>query len=152
MEQSDQLRLILEDSTGAFANLTETDWNAKPDARKWSKKEILGHLVDSALTNLRRFIMTQYQPGEKIVYHQDEWVALQGYQQADLKELITLWVGLNRQIARVIERIPEDKLQLNCDTGKAGIEPHSLEYLIEDYLVHLKHHLEQINGVPRKGA
>jgi hypothetical protein len=144
MKQADQLLQIIEDSTSTFANIPEAGWNAKPDSLKWSKKEILGHLVDSALTNLRRFIMTQYQPGEKIVYHQDEWVELQGYQQAELKELITLWIGLNRQIGHVIQRIPAEKLQLIRDTGKSGIEPHTLEYLIDDYLVHLQHHLAQI--------
>lgn len=149
MKQADQLLQILEDSTSNFTQIPEAEWSSRPDARKWSKKEILGHLVDSALTNLRRFIMTQYQPGEKIVYHQDEWVALQGYQQAELKELITLWELLNRQIARVIHRIPEDKLQLVCDTGKAGMNQHSLEFLIDDYLVHLQHHLAQITGSRR---
>jgi hypothetical protein len=148
MKQADQLLQILRESKSSFSTISEADWSAKPNARKWSKKEILGHLVDSALTNLRRFIMTQYQPGEKIVYHQDEWVALQGYQQVELNELTTLWVALNQQIARVIQRIPEDKLQFTCDTGKLGIELHSLEFLIDDYLVHLQHHLAQIKGPP----
>ena len=149
MKQADQLLQILQESQSAFTGISEVDWSAKPNPRKWSKKEILGHLVDSALTNLRRFIMTQYQPVEKIVYHQDEWVVLQGYQQAELTELMTLWVSLNRQIARVIRRVPEDKLEFTCDTGKTGIEPHSLGFLIDDYLVHLQHHLAQIKAISK---
>jgi hypothetical protein len=146
MKPASELLQILEESQAAFQRIPQEEWRAKPHAHKWSKKEVLGHLVDSALTNLRRFIMTQYQPGEKIVYHQDEWVALQHYQEADLDDLIQLWAGLNRQIARVVERIPPERMHLSCDTGKAGQELHTLDYLIEDYLAHLKHHLAQIGG------
>ena len=144
MTAATTLRDILDQSTRAFGAIPEEEWNRKPAPHKWSKKEILGHLVDSALTNLRRFIVTQYQPGEKIVYHQDEWVALQHYAEADREALATLWVALNRQIARVIERIPAEKLLLTCDTGKEAPELHSLQFLVDDYLVHLQHHLAQI--------
>ena len=151
MKEASELLQIIEESTRAFANIPEAQWAAKPDARKWSKKEILGHLVDSAMTNLRRFVMTQYQPGEKIIYHQDEWVALQRYQEADLTELITLWTGLNRQIARVIRSIPPERLANICDTGKTEPELHSLEYLVGDYVAHLQHHLAQITGTRQAG-
>ena len=146
MKPADELLQTLRESEAAFRSIPEAAWNAKQDPRKWSKKEVLGHLVDSALTNLRRFIVTQYRTGEKIVYHQDEWVALQQYADADLAELIVLWTALNRQIARVMRLVPPERLQQTCDTAKEGVELHTLEYLMEDYVVHLRHHLAQIRG------
>lgn len=144
MEQARQLIRIVNEYESVFKNLTEAEWSAKPDSRKWSKKEILGHLIDSALNNLRRFIVTQYRPNDNIVYEQDEWVKLQNYQQADVNELIQLWKGLNNQIARVIRLIPQEKLENTCDTGKDQAELHTLAFLIEDYITHLRHHLSQI--------
>jgi hypothetical protein len=152
MTQTTTLLDLLEQSATTFRAIPDDKWNHKPNPLKWSKKEVLGHLVDSALTNLRRFIVTQYRPGEKIVYHQDEWVALQHYADADPEALIMLWVALNRQIVRVIERVPPEKLLLTCDTGKETPELHSLQFLIDDYLVHLQHHLSQIVEGPSPSA
>ncbi|HVE61740.1 MAG TPA: DinB family protein, partial [Chitinophagaceae bacterium] len=111
---------------------------------KWSKKEILGHLIDSALTNQRRFIVSQYEQGTKIIYFQDEWVELQFYQTADVNDLIELWRLLNLQIARTVENIPTNKLKNLCDTGRTGYEPHDIDFLITDYITHLRHHLQHI--------
>ncbi|NNF21764.1 MAG: DinB family protein [Saprospiraceae bacterium] len=141
-----ELLEIINSSTTEFSSVPREAWIHKSHPSKWSKKEILGHLIDSALTNLRRFVMTQYQQNLNIVYHQDEWVELQNYQEADIAELVDLWRLLNLQIVRVVDRIPADKLQNVCDTGKKESKYDSLEFLIEDYLVHLKHHLDQILG------
>lgn len=107
-------------------------------------KELLGHLIDSASNNLRRFIIAQYVQKTKVVYDQDEWVRLQGYQHMDLDALIMLWKLLNQQLVRVLELMPQHKLDNTCDTGKEKVEVHSLVYFIEDYIVHLGYHLKQI--------
>jgi DinB superfamily len=146
MKNEEQLLEIVNESDSTFNNLTEAEWSAKPNESKWSKKEILGHLIDSASNNLRRFIVTQYRQNDKIVYFQDDWVKLQNYQESDINELILIWKALNRQIARVISIIPEEKLKNTCDTGKNSTELHNLEFLIHDYLVHLRHHIEQIEN------
>jgi hypothetical protein len=65
---------------------------------KWSKKEIIGHLCDSAFTNIRRFVVTQYKENENIVYDQNAWVKAQNYQNVPTSELINLWKALNYQI------------------------------------------------------
>ncbi|WP_431293036.1 DinB family protein [Pedobacter sp. P26] len=129
-----------------FENITEKAWNDKPQPSKWSKKELLGHLIDNASNNIRRLIIGQYEQCVKIVYHQDEWVLYQNYQGTDISEVKTLWKLLNYQICRVIENIPEEKLQNNCDTGKGKTELHTLSYFIEDYVLHLKYHLKQITA------
>ncbi|QNR84612.1 DinB family protein [Pedobacter riviphilus] len=127
-----------------FENISDEAWNDKPQPLKWSKKELLGHLVDSAVNNIRRLVVGQYEQGVKIIYHQDEWVNYQNYQETAIAEVIMLWKLLNYQISRVIENIPEEKLQNTCDTGKGKIEMHTLSFFIDDYLVHLKYHLNQI--------
>ena len=142
----EEILLVVNQAMIDFENITEAAWNDKPQPHKWSKKELLGHLIDSASNNIRRLIVGQYEQGVKIIYHQDEWVAYQNYQAVDLAEVKVLWKLLNDQISRVIESIPEEKLQNTCDTGKGKTELHTLSYFIEDYLVHLKYHLNQITA------
>ncbi|CAD5283634.1 MULTISPECIES: DinB family protein [unclassified Imperialibacter] len=130
----------------SFASISDNEWNQKPTAKKWSKKEILGHLIDSAQNNLRRFIVSQHEPDNKIIYHQDEWVLHQNYQSADINELQQLWLLINKQLVRTVRNIPASALKNTCNTGKEAVELHSLEFLIEDYHAHMLHHLKQITA------
>ncbi|MCJ8014549.1 DinB family protein [Paenibacillus sp. KQZ6P-2] len=129
-----------------FSVLSETEVSLRPQPHKWSKKEILGHLCDSALNNLQRFIRAQYeeQPQTVIKYAQDEWVRLMGYQELPLEHVLSLWVSLNTQVAAIIKNIPEEKLQSTYpfSDGKHV----TLEWMIRDYVDHLEHHLRQIFG------
>ena len=135
-----ELSQLIADGTQHFIQMPESEWAAKPDPAKWSKKEVLGHLIDSALNNHRRFVVGQYAQGQNIVYAQDQWVASQNYQQAHTPELIALWQLLNLQIVRILENMPADAYQHVCDTGKNGPELHTLEWLAEDYVAHMRHH------------
>lgn len=144
VEAKDEILALVDEALLNFKNLTDEDWNAKTNPAKWSKKELLGHLIDSASNNLRRLIVGQYEQGTKIVYDQDKWVAYQKYQQLDVEYLQALWKLMNHQVANVIENIPQSKLDHTCDTGIGKAEVHSLVYFIEDYIVHLKYHLNQI--------
>lgn len=144
-EAKNEVLLLVGQALLDFSRISDESWNEKPNPVKWSRKELLGHLIDSASNNLRRLIVGQYEQGTKIVYHQDEWVAYQGYQEMDVEDVKTLWKLMNEQIARVIGRIPQSKLDNTCDTGKGKVEVHTLVYFIEDYIVHLKYHLKQIN-------
>lgn len=144
VEAKDEILALVDEALLNFKNLTDEDWNAKTNPAKWSKKELLGHLIDSASNNLRRLIVGQYEQGTKIVYDQDKWVAYQNYQQMDFEYLQALWKLMSHQVANVIENIPQSKLDHTCDTGIGKAEVHSLVYFIEDYIVHLKYHLNQI--------
>ena len=146
MQHAAALRNLITSHLELFQAFSETDWSAKPSLEKWSKKEILGHLIDSALTNLRRFVVTQYAENQHIVYDQDQWVGLQAYHSAATADLLDLWRLLNFQIARVIEAMPAGRLAFCCDTGKNGPELHTMAWLIEDYVSHARHHLQQITG------
>jgi len=118
----------------------------KPAPDKWSPQEILGHLIDSAINNLKRFTETQFlpQPSTVIPYQQDDLVLVNKYQQLRVEDLLLLWQGLNRQIVNVIKFMPAEKLDYTVITPSG--EAKTLHWLIVDYTDHMEHHLRQIFG------
>jgi hypothetical protein len=140
-----ELKKITNDYSLKIRDISEQEFSAKPLPNKWSRKEVLGHLIDSAHNNLRRFVCGQYEAAPpKIIYDQDYWVKANHYQQAESKEVIALWKLINSRIATVLETMPINSYPKECDTGKNTVSLHSLEWLAEDYVKHLKHHLNQI--------
>jgi hypothetical protein len=121
-------------------DIPESDFSFKP-TNKWSKKEILGHLCDSAANNHQRFIRTQYEEKPSVKYNQDKWVELNDWQSWPTNMIIDFWNLYNRRIVEVIKKIPKEKLSAECAVGDKSF---TLEFLIEDYVAHLKHHLDQI--------
>ena len=109
----------------------------------WSRRQILGHLVDSAVNNLHRFVRAQ-QVDELVFpgYEQNAWVELGGYQARPWLTTLNLWAELNAQIAHVVARIPDSRLATPCRIGDGP--PVSLEFVARDYVRHLRHHLQQI--------
>jgi len=138
------LKDIVDAELQRFETISEEDWNYKISLEKWSKKEILGHLCDSALTNIRRFVVTQYRENDNIVYDQDFWVKAQNYQNIPVSEIISLWKSLNFQIVYTVENIPDEALKRTCDTTKTVPQAFTLEYIIQDYIDHLHYHLKAI--------
>src|ERR1700744_1106639 len=120
------------------------DWAYKPASGKWSAKEIIGHLTDSAQINLQRFVRCTYEERFKLIYFQEEWVAAQRYQDADLDELLDLWRLLNKQIVRVLNNYPADRWQVTCDSNRGEPVYYTVEFLANDYIRHMQHHLNQI--------
>jgi hypothetical protein len=118
--------------------------SAEPRAPgKWSPREILGHLIDSAANNHHRFVRAQQTDRfEFPPYAQDDWVALQAYNARPWAELVALWAGYNRHLAHVMARCKPDALDTPCIIEYD--EPVTLEWLMNDYLDHLHHHLHQI--------
>jgi hypothetical protein len=140
-----QLQKIVTEYETRLSNLDVTDFASKPNPEKWSKKEVLGHLIDSAHNNLRRFICAQYDdPGLRITYDQNFWVKANRYQEMPEKDLIQLWVLMNERICRVLEIIPVEKYDLLCNTGFDEPNLNTIEWLAKDYVKHLKHHMNQI--------
>jgi len=141
-ETASQLRNIVIEYTSLLQQADEKSYLFKVSANKWSKKEILGHLVDSAQNNISRFIVAQYEDVPKIVYKQDSWVAISDYQNYPIGDLITLWRLLNNHAAIILSNTNLEISQRKCDTN--GAEMHSIEWLANDYIKHLLHHLHQI--------
>ena len=108
----------------------------------WSRKEELGHLIDSAANNHIRFVLatidTEFRgPG----YAQDKWVDAHGYRELPWSMLVEFWYRYNVLLAHVVERIPEEHLNNRCVIGWGVV---SLRFVIEDYVLHMQHHLDHI--------
>ena len=140
------LRVLVAEESLRIQSIPESQLCAKPNPEKWSQKEILGHLIDSAHTNLRRFMEIPQHPGVRLRYDQDHWVAASGYQQWPTADVITLWRLMNLQIASVAERLSPEDLNQEGDSGKDAPSLETVAWLLEDYLRHMKHHLAQLGG------
>lgn len=138
------LRHRLSQVTTYWYTCSEETLKQRPAPGKWSKKEILGHLIDSAQNNIRRLVVGQYEPGAHIVYNQDVWVQAADYQDYKSGDLIQLWVLLNQHFIRVMENLPESAYPVLTNWGKDEPEYVTLQYVAEDYLRHLDHHLAQL--------
>jgi hypothetical protein len=140
-----ELEGILKQVTPKLNIISDSESSVRPSTGKWSRKEILGHLIDSASNNHQRFVRGQLSSEIKLGgYEQERWVNSQAYQNEAWTNLVSLWNSYNRHLSHVLSVIPEEKLENNCFIGEN--EPVTLEFLIKDYLRHLKHHLDQIMG------
>lgn len=140
---AEELSAVVSQSLAKLQALSEAEVMRSRGAGKWVKKEILGHLIDSAVNNHQRFVRAQ--TTERLIwpgYEQDRWVALQKYRERPWAEVVGVWEGLNRHIAHVMAHVPPERLGTTCVIGDN--EPVTLEWLMGDYVRHLRHHLEQI--------
>jgi hypothetical protein len=109
----------------------------------WSCKEVLGHLIDSALNNHQRFVRASLEGSyDGPSYQQEGWVAMHGYESMPWKILLEHWRAQNELLCEVVDRIPEKHWEAPCRVGNAAAV--TLRFLVEDYLVHLHHHVDQI--------
>ena len=110
---------------------------------KWVRKEVLGHLIDSAVNNQQRFVRARVSdpfvwPG----YDQNAWVAAHGYRERGWTDLVDLWAASNTQVAAAMRSVPSDRLATSCAIGNDPAV--TLDWLMHDYVRHVRHHLTQI--------
>jgi DinB superfamily len=140
----------------ALLALDDEATQRRPAPGKWSPREIIGHLVDSASNNHQRFVRTRERDDLVVEgYEQDGWVAAQRYQDAPWTELVMLWLTYNRHLARVMAATPtadreRTRTQHNLDQrayrSVARDHATTLDYFMNDYVDHLEHHLAQVLG------
>jgi hypothetical protein len=149
-----ELRNAIEKGTALLERIGDEESRRPLKPGKWSAREVIGHLVDSASNNHQRFVRALFQddlvfPG----YDQDAWVAAQSYRDAPWRDLIALWRAFNLHIARLMETLPADertRLRARHNLDELAWKPvprdtpATLDYFMEDYVGHLKHHLNQI--------
>ncbi|WP_421794327.1 DinB family protein [Haliscomenobacter sp.] len=142
-EVSDHLLSVLSAAEPLLRQLSPALAQQKPRPDKWSPKEIIGHLIDSACNNQQKFVRTMATPKlEFPAYAQDLWVNVQHYQEANWSTLIDLWLAYNRHLAHVIRHV--DPATLQHAILIQGAVPFTLGFIMADYVEHLKHHLLQI--------
>ena len=133
----------VKDSYDRLLRLTEAESATTPVPGKWSKKELLGHLIDSAANNHHRFVRAQFTDQLLISrYDQEAWVKHQDYSGESWTQLLALWQSYNLHLLHIASRIREERLEHRCQLEDG--ESVSLRFLVEDYIAHLKHHLRQI--------
>lgn len=150
-----ELLASVDGAVDRLSALSDEDSARKPGPDRWSPREILGHLIDSASNNHQRFVRAQFT--DDLVfdgYAQDDWVAAQRYQEAPWPALLALWAGFNRHLARVMAATPEEarraprarhSLDRLAFEPVPASRPATLDYLMQDYVRHLQHHLRQIS-------
>jgi hypothetical protein len=148
------LRQTVEQAAEVLYQMSPKASAQRPRPGKWSPREIIGHLIDSASNNHQRFVRAQFKddlifPG----YNQDDWVRVQHYQTTDWPTLVQLWRTFNLHLTHVMATIPESIRTRPCHKHNLDVrafrpipasEPATLNYFMEDYVHHLEHHLQQI--------
>ena len=143
MQELEQLRRLVDEVPGRLRNVSTPVVEFKSGPLKWSPKEELGHLLDSAANNHQRIVRAQLEDQPRMPgYEQERWVRLHAYQQRDWSELINLWRALNLQLLAAAEAVPSDAWSRTCTV--ADSQPLTLRFIFEDYLNHMLHHLERI--------
>ena len=138
-----QLGSVVDAAETHLRKVTDEDSRRPFLAGGWSRKQLLGHLIDSASNNHQRFVRAALQDSlEWPGYDQDEWQRIQPTQDVPWAILVSLWANYNRYLAHVIAHLPAAKLDVPCRIG--ANQPVTLRFLAGDYVHHLSYHLEEI--------
>jgi len=142
-----ELRRIVDAAEGQLHQVSEDESLLPVLNGGWSRKQVVGHLIDSASNNHQRFVRAALQDSLELPgYDQDGCVRITAVQEITWPALLALWTSYNRYLAHVIAHLPPNKLSVICRIGSN--EPVTLQFLVEDYVQHMLHHLEQIGAAP----
>lgn len=142
----DQLQKNINKVSTDFLRYSEEELTRKPAPDKWSKKELLGHLVDSAANNHHRFVKIQFLPSPFFVegYAQNDWVRIQNYNEKDTEQLVNLWKVYNEHILFIMQNTPDKNLRIKITAEDPFENADTLFLLMKDYVDHMDHHFKQI--------
>jgi len=143
MQALTKLRALIDEVPLRLRKLPPSHRDLKPSPTKWSPKEELGHLLDSAANNHQRIVRAQLEDKPKMPgYDGNAWVRLHKYQQRNWQEMIELWRALNQQLFAAAEVVPDPAWSRTCTI--ADSRPLTLKFVFEDYIEHMIHHLRHI--------
>jgi hypothetical protein len=150
----EDFKQTIDSASQRLLQMSETEAHQSPAADGWSSKQIIGHLIDSAANNHARFVLGQLKDDLVFAgYDQDAWVRTNHYQDAPWSQLVNLWTAYNLHLHHLMAHADAAKLHTPCTLHTLQeiafktvpqSEAVTLEYLMKDYVNHLKHHLKQI--------
>ena len=141
---SEQLNAVVTAATAWLRAISDTAASKPEREGKWSAKQVMGHLTDSAVNNLGRIVRMQIATGEKMPgYEQMEWVALQHYGEREWSKVLETWATLNAHVVWTIAHVDKAKL---ANRGEVAGSELTLGFLIEDYIAHMEHHFRAMRG------
>jgi hypothetical protein len=142
IQAASRLQKILDETPKMLLNFPEEAASKRPAPGKWSKKEIIGHLIDSAGNNHQRFVRMQIDNNLSLLqYKQNEWVNVQHYNERNWIDLVKFWMIFNLHILHIFKTVDEGKLTNTGTFPEYGTK--TLQFLIDDYVDHMEHHLKQ---------
>jgi DinB superfamily len=145
-ELSEKLLSLVEAAEPRLRGISEAESVKAILSGGWSRKQLMGHLIDSASNNHQRFVRAALQPALDFpAYDQEGNVRVQAIQEADWSLLVSLWASYNRFLAHVLSHLPASKLETPCRIGSG--EAVTLGFLATDYLTHMSHHLQQLGVI-----
>ena len=143
-ELEETLQTTIDREIEDLRKITEDDPSSRVDGH-WSRKEELGHLLDSATNNRLRFARAALDGVfQGPSYDQNGWVRLHAYNDLPWTSLVEFWYRYNSLLAHLVGQIPDDSLEAECTIGSQP--PATLRFVIEDYVAHMQHHLDHIVG------
>ena len=136
---SEQLAAVLRNAMPWLVTISEAEASVPEREEKWSAKEVVGHLIDSAVNNLGRIVRLQIEAGQSLPgYEQMAWVKLQHYSEREWAQVLALWFALNEHLVWTIGHVERASL---VNRGVVAGESVTLGFLIADYIAHMEHHL-----------
>ena len=142
-ELADRLASTIRSAVPWLVTLSNADASLPERDGKWSAKEVIGHLTDSATNNLARIVRMQIAAEHMPGYAQEAWVEVQHYLDREWAEVLALWFALNEHIVWTIRHIPHAAL---ANRATVAGSPLTLGFLIEDYIAHMQHHLRNMRS------
>lgn len=134
----DELYRVL---AGLPPELADTPWREGG----WTRKQVVGHMLDSATNNRQRFVRAATEGSFRgPQYDQEPWVAAHGYAEQSWETLLR-WYRVEHEIlAAIVDRIPEERMDAICKAGDDA--PVTLRFLVEDYVKHQQGHMKQMTA------
>lgn len=136
------LEFLVETIPAQLRQYTSEEFSRIPAPGKWSRKQIIGHLIDSATNNHHRFVRAQFEESPSILYDQEKWNVHGYYQNLEGEDVIAFWEAYNRFLLQLVKSIPPSQLERVC-TMEDGSQ-RSIAWLFDDYVRHMEHHLQQL--------
>ena len=138
-----ELGSIINDFYNKYKDMDNKITSKKPGVDRWTLKEIVGHLIDSASNNHQRFVRLQIVdelifPG----YGKDnsKWLEIAKYNEMNFSDIMLLWKQYNILIGNIIKGADESKFKNRWKNSEG--DKQTLKDLMTDYVRHIKDHVK----------